>query len=183
MSESDDRDRTAEHGWFKSIWFSAVVGFGLFFLLSGAVVLLSSPSTEQPIAFNHRKHVVDNEMACSDCHQFYEREVFSGLPDAGTCSFCHLDEPQGESAEEEKLRKLLESGAPLEWKPLFRQPPHVFYSHRRHAAVAQIECSVCHGSIGESEAPPSRVRALDMDDCLGCHESQGARAQCTTCHR
>lgn len=183
MSENEEQAGTADQGWFKNIWLSVVVGFGVFFLVSGAVVLLSSPSSEQPIAFNHRKHVVDNEMACSDCHEFYEREAFSGLPDAGSCSFCHAEEPLGTSAEEAKLLELIESGEPIAWKPLFRQPPHVFYSHRRHVAVAQIECSVCHGSIGESEAPPARVKTLDMDDCLGCHESQGARAQCTTCHR
>lgn len=183
MAESDAPNRTAGHRWFKSVWLSTLVGFGVFFLISGAVVLLSSPPVKQPIAFNHSKHVVELEMACSDCHEFYESEAFSGLPDADTCSFCHTEEPQGESAEEAKLAKFLESGEPLEWEPLFRQPPHVFYSHRRHAAVGQIECAVCHGSIAESETPPTRVRVLEMEDCIDCHESQGVRTQCTTCHR
>ncbi len=172
------RDRQAS-GWRKP----AVLGFLSFFILSAAAATLIPPSVVQPIAFNHQKHVVDNDMACSDCHEFYDKETFSGLPDADTCSFCHLGELQGESAEERKLAKLLEDEEPLYWERLFRQPPHVFYSHRRHAAVAQIECEVCHGSIGQSEAPPKRVERLIMDDCLACHEEKGASTECTSCHR
>jgi hypothetical protein len=160
-----------------------VWGLVVFFFLSAAAVSLSPRATEQPLVFNHRKHVVDNEMECSDCHEFYETEAFSGMPDAETCSFCHLDELQGESAEEGRLAALLAEGESLDWGRLFRQPPHVFYSHRRHAAVAQIECEVCHGSIGQSETPPKRVERLIMDDCLTCHEEEGASTECTSCHR
>jgi hypothetical protein len=161
---------------------TAALGFVVFFVLSGAVVNLDPPGSKQPIAFNHQIHVVENGLDCSDCHQYYEEETFSGLPNAETCAFCHI-EPQGESAEEQKLVKLLEEDSPLEWSLLFRQPPHVFYSHRRHAAAAAIECNVCHGSIGESEAPPARVKQLTMEDCQDCHENEGASAECTTCHR
>jgi hypothetical protein len=162
---------------------NAASGFVSFFLLSGAAAILIPSRTEQPIAFNHRKHVVDNEMGCSECHEFYEKETFSGLPSAETCAFCHLDELQGENAEERRLATLLEEGEDLKWEQLFRQPPHVFYSHRRHVGVAQMECTDCHGSIGESETPPKRVKQLTMDDCLDCHEEEEVAAECTTCHR
>ncbi|MFQ5791471.1 MAG: cytochrome c3 family protein [Acidobacteriota bacterium] len=161
---------------------AAALGFLIFFLVSGTVVALWPSRTEQPIAFNHRRHVLENDMACSECHEFYETETFSGLPGVETCAFCH-EEAQGESEEEQKLVKLLEEGTPLEWERLFRQPPHVFYSHRRHVAVAGMECNVCHGSIAESEAPPQRVGRLKMDDCLDCHEKEQVSTECTACHR
>jgi hypothetical protein len=134
------------------------------------------------IEFNHRKHVVENEISCETCHLFVADETFSGLPDGDICSSCHA-EALGKSAEETKLLALLAAGTPLEWKRLFLQPAHVFYSHRRHVAVARIECPVCHQDVGRSAAPPAAVRKLRMEDCIACHEAKGLSAHCTTCHR
>ena len=182
MTEHEGKEEMKPAAKPRWEWKASLLGFIAFFALSGAVVSLRPTPIEQPIAFNHRKHVVENDMACSECHQFYQKESFSGLPTRETCEFCH-EEPVGESAEERRLVDLLGGGGPLEWKPLFQQPPHVFYSHRRHVAVAKLECSVCHGSIGESEAPPSRVTRLTMETCIGCHREQGAATDCTSCHR
>lgn len=163
------------------------LGLAGFFVLSTAALTLgglgpSAADPRQPIAFNHRKHVEENGMDCSECHEFYEKETFSGMPAADLCGFCHA-EAQGESAEEQRLVELLEEGAPLDWKPLYRQPPHVFYSHRRHVAVAEMKCEECHGSFAETERPPARVETLTMDDCVGCHRREGASEDCTACHR
>jgi hypothetical protein len=160
----------------------AIVGFLLFFVASGALVGTRAPTTEQPFPFNHRIHVVDNEMACSECHQYYESEAFSGLPSRATCEFCH-EEPIGEREAEQRFVELLQSGASLDWKPLFVQPAHVYYSHRRHVLAAKMECEQCHEDIGQSERPPTRVRQLTMDDCVHCHEEERVVAECTTCHR
>ncbi len=167
------------------------VGLAAFFLLAGAGttaitlgggVAFLRPPVRQPIAFNHQRHAKELDLACSSCHLTVETESFSGLPDAEVCAFCH-SEPQGKSEEEKKLVQLLKSGAPLVWKPLFRQPPHVYYSHRRHVAVAKIDCVVCHGSIAATTAPPGRVKRLRMEDCLSCHRRSGVSTDCTTCHR
>ena len=136
----------------------------------------------QPIAFNHQKHVKDLDIACSSCHQFFEKEAFSGLPGADTCAACH-SEAQGKSAEEAKLVRLLKAGTPLEWTGLFRQPAHVFYSHRRHVVAAKIECPTCHGLIAASTSPPRRVERLRMQDCLDCHRRSKVSTDCTVCHR
>lgn len=137
---------------------------------------------EQPMAFNHRKHVVDNELACSTCHQFYETETFSGLPDADTCATCH-QERLGKSAEEARLVKMLSNHEPLVWNSLFRQPSHIFYSHRRHVVKAQIKCEGCHGNIAMTTSPPRQVKQLSMSDCIACHERMQVATDCTTCHR
>jgi hypothetical protein len=166
---------------------AAALGFLLFFSMIASVIALRASRgwagpIHQPISFNHRKHVQDNSLECSTCHQFYEKEVFSGLPTAEVCEFCHL-EPQGKSAQELELVRLLKAGAPLDWKPLFRQPPHVYYSHRRHVVTAKLECDTCHGEIGQSVQPPSSVRRLRMQDCIDCHQRRGVATGCTNCHR
>lgn len=171
----------------RSTLASVVLGFFLPFAAVAALLALlprhgASRPVRQPIAFNHRKHVQDNSIECSTCHEFYEKEAFSGLPGAEVCASCHL-EPQGKSEEERKLVRLLQSGARLDWKPLFRQPPHVFYSHRRHVVAAKLDCSICHGGIGKSTQPPSRVRRLRMTDCIDCHRRRAAATECTACHR
>jgi hypothetical protein len=167
------------------------LGFAASFLLAGAGMTaitlgggpaFSRPAVQQPIAFNHLKHTKELDLSCPTCHLTVEKEAFSGLPAAEVCAGCH-SEPQGKSEEEEKLVQLLKDGAPLGWKPLFRQPPHVFYSHRRHVAVAKIDCSVCHGTIAATTAPPGRVKRLRMIDCISCHRRSGASTDCTTCHR
>lgn len=167
-------------GWMTAAFFA-------FLLVTGAGTVWRSRQASaspgaQPIAFNHRKHVKDLELACSTCHASYEKEAFSGLPDAETCGACH-SEPQGKSPEEQKLVALLKSGAPLQWVSLFRQPAHVFYSHRRHVVAAKIDCPVCHGTIAASVAPPRSVRKLRMQDCLDCHRRAGVSTDCTACHR
>ena len=72
---------------------------------------------------------------------------------------------------------------PVVWHSLFRQPPHIFYSHRRHVVTARLKCERCHGDIADSVSPPVRVVRLTMNDCIGCHESRGVATDCTTCHR
>jgi len=167
---------------------AAALGFLVFlFFAGGASMIFRSGRApggpvDQPIAFNHKKHVKDLDLACSTCHAYYEKESFSGIPGSDVCISCHA-EAQGKSDEEAKLVKLLTSGAPLVWKPLFRQPPHVFYSHRRHVVVAKLDCTVCHGAIAETSTPPRRVKRLVMDDCLGCHRQKGVPTDCTACHR
>lgn len=165
------------------VWLPAAASGFLLFLIGSAVPsALRRPEVSQPIAFNHQKHVKDNDLACSTCHESYEKEAFSGLPASEICASCHL-EPQGKSAEEQKLVRLLKAGAPLDWKPLFRQPPHVYYSHRRHVVTAKIDCAACHGGIAQATSPPVRVPRLRMADCIDCHEKRGAPTDCLACHR
>lgn len=178
--------RRPETGASGAVAVAAAAGFVAAFAVVAAVSYLDvrkeQREVSQPIAFNHRVHVEDQELECSMCHPFYESEISSGMPGAETCAMCHL-EPQGESASERTLVAKLQAGEPLEWGRLFRQPPHVFYSHRRHVVVAGIQCEVCHGQIGLSERPPSQAAPMSMEACLDCHEREQASGDCTACHR
>ena len=169
----------------------AVAGFAAAVVLAGGTTTALTlggrqafirPAVRQPISFNHRKHATELDIGCTTCHLTVETEAFAGLPDAEICAGCHL-EPQGKSKEEKKLVEMLKKGTALGWKPLFRQPAHVFYSHRRHVTVAKLHCRVCHGAIADTTAPPARVKRLVMNDCVSCHRRGRVSTDCTACHR
>ncbi len=164
----------------------AIAVFVVCFFAAAAIGFVTgefrTPRVGQPIAFNHRKHVVENQLDCSTCHMFYEKETFSGLPDPDVCTPCHST-PQGKSAEEAKLVKLLQDQKPLVWNSVFREPAHIFFSHRRHVVKAQIKCERCHGNFAQTTSPPASVKKLRMADCIACHEEQNVSVDCTTCHR
>ena len=155
-------------------------------LLGALAVLVAvrrGPTVPQPVAFNHLKHTSDLELACDFCHKYVRSGAHAGLPDAGTCSMCHRA-PQGDSDEAARVTELLEAGDPLRFNKLFRLPDHVFYTHRRHVGIAELECANCHGAIAETERPPERALVrVSMDSCMDCHRERGETLDCNACHR
>jgi len=176
----------AEQDERRAIGRAAIAGFVLAVLVVGgaavAGVRLFSPETVQPIAFDHRLHAVENGIECATCHSSFQQETFAGLPAADVCATCHGGEPLGKSPEEARLAELLKARRPLEWAPLYGEPPHVFFSHRRHVA-AGAACESCHKGMADARAPPLRVARLRMADCLACHRRVGAATDCSACHR
>jgi hypothetical protein len=161
----------------------------LLLVIAAAVTLIAvlaterSPAVPQPIAFNHLKHTGELELACDFCHRYVRTGAHAGLPDAATCSMCHST-PQGESVEAAKLTGLLEAGDPLRFNKLFRLADHVFYTHRRHVGIAELQCADCHGAIADTERPPERpLVQITMDSCMDCHRERGQTLDCNACHR
>lgn len=165
---------------------AAAAGFLVLFFGVGLAAFIHfrrTPAPQvQPVGFNHRLHVEDEGMDCTECHMSVETETFAGLPDAGLCSLCHA-ELLGNGREEQKLVALIQEDEPLVWKSLFREAPHVFFSHRRHVSVAGLDCTVCHGDFAANERPPLSAELIRMQDCIACHEQEGASADCSQCHR
>lgn len=148
-------------------------------------VLLLAACTDpvrQPLGFNHKKHT-EADVECSVCHQHFETAEFSGLPSTGLCMDCH----EGETSTDSEAQKLLKYAANEEnipWQRVYDVPDHVFYSHRRHVVVAEIDCVVCHGAIAELTVPPAYPLVdQTMDWCLDCHAARGATTDCIHCHR
>ncbi len=138
-------------------------------------------AVRQPIAFNHAKHI-ENGLQCTDCHAGAQSEIHATLPGLDTCMNCH-QAALTQSREEAKLRELAAAGKDVAWKPLTQMPPHVFFSHRRHVAVAKLACSECHGAMEKATTPPWRaLRTITMDTCLSCHQQKGVDADCNDCH-
>jgi menaquinone reductase, multiheme cytochrome c subunit len=150
-------------------------------LLDGQA-LPGAPAVEQPILFNHKLHV-DNGASCPDCHTQVLEGMRAGRPSLDTCMGCH-SEAQTKSPEEEKIRQFAKDGREIPWKQVYRLPAHVYFSHRRHAGLAKIQCEVCHGAMAEMTAPPTAPLVVHtMGFCLDCHRRSNASVDCLACHR
>jgi c(7)-type cytochrome triheme protein len=136
----------------------------------------------QPIAFNHSKHIAAG-LECTNCHEGAQTAEHATIPALAVCVACH-ESALTKSPEEAKLRAFAAAGREIPWHPVTHVPAHVYFSHRRHVALAKIECTTCHGEMGKLSAPPSApARRLDMQTCISCHESKQARTDCNDCHR
>lgn len=158
-----------------------VVFFGLgYFLLGRVLPPLSSSS--QPIRFNHALHAA-NGLGCEDCHAGARQQAKATLPGIDTCLNCH-QEAVTKSDEEEKIRAFARAGQEIPWVQLTRVPAHVYFSHRRHVALAGLACADCHGPMETRTEPPRRpFRPVTMAACLQCHEQRKVNNDCNACHR
>lgn len=144
--------------------------------------------TAQPIPFNHRIHTVENALDCDTCHEGVFKRPIAGLPRVEVCMGCHESDITTNPAAEPHiatLRRHAKMGKEIPWVRLYVLPRTVYYSHRRHTAIAKLECPTCHGDIGRSEKPPERpiAQTLEMKGCIRCHERSGAQNDCAWCHR
>lgn len=170
-------------GFARTRWAYVVPGMVLIVAMGIAVVVKGTPPVPQPVAFNHLKHTQELGLNCEFCHVYVKKGAHAGLPDAQTCSLCHTS-PQGTSAEAARVTTLIAQGDPLTFNKLFQLEPHVFYTHRRHVGIAELDCENCHGNIADSERPPDRALLnVDMDFCMACHREQGQTLDCNACHR
>lgn len=137
----------------------------------------------QPVAFNHLKHTQELGLNCEFCHMYVRSGAHAGLPDAATCSACHGTR-LGTSAEAAKVTALIEADDPIRFNKLFRLSDHVYYTHRRHVGIAEVQCETCHGAIAETQRPPERpLVSVTMDFCMDCHREQGQSLDCNACHK
>jgi hypothetical protein len=150
-------------------------------LLSLLIGLGLGSKTDQPILFNHKKHLTQG-MECDTCHRYFKTQNFSGMPAVAICLECHQD-PVTESKEEEKIREFNRRKEEVPWKRLYEQPDHVFFSHRRHVVLGKMECRNCHGDIGQSERPASKPWVnMTMNWCMDCHAKKKVTNDCLACH-
>lgn len=150
---------------------------------AGGVLSLTSTPVDQPIAFNHRLHVTDLGAECTDCHLYARTGVRATIPNFQACGVCH-EVALGETQQEAVLIEHVESQTPIPWRKVYWLPEHVYFSHRRHTALAEIDCQVCHGAMKEREAPLSRrLVEISMEWCINCHQQRGASNDCISCHR
>lgn len=152
-------------------------------MLALLLVAGCSRPVDQPIAYNHKVHVADEEMKCQECHVRVEDAAQATLPALGACEDCHL-EAQGESPEEAKVVQAVNDASPIGWKRVYWVRDHVFFSHRRHVKVAEIPCADCHGEVRERTHPfTTATPPVSMARCIACHRAKRASTDCAACHR
>jgi hypothetical protein len=221
--------------WLPS-WLSANqvnAGFrGVIFLLIGFVAALIIgwvvfpmvlySSQPQPLQFNHALHMdpavvvgIEGETErdrCLYCHEFGSDGVFLGVPTLYTCTGCHTDPemPMGDSPEEMRfLTEFVAEDKEVPWLRYYRQPDCVYFPHVAHVKMADMDCTVCHGSHGETTSLPdykfNRLTGysvkiwgesisgykkntwdrMKMSDCAECHTEYGLEQNnaCFVCHK
>ena len=160
----------------------AIVAILVLTVMGVAAARFARPSVDQPLAFSHRLHVTDLGSECTDCHLYAESGVRATIPNLETCSVCH-EEAQTDSADEARLVEYIQAGESIPWLKVYRVPDHVYFSHRRHTAIAGIECSECHGVMEEQDLPVSQPAVrITMNGCMDCHDDMGASNDCLLCH-
>ena len=219
MSTTEEKDQAVAEGeqegkvkeqpgtWRFLIPLAAfAVGF-VSHLFAGWVIFppLLYSEKHQPIDFSHKIHQEAVDEGCESCHYFREDGSFSGIPKLENCVECH-EEPMGDNREEAKLiKEYIEPGKEIPWLIYACQPQCVFFSHAAHVKGAEIDCTTCHGHIGESEhlrvyeenrftgysrniwgknmagLKKNTWDRMKMDDCAECHkEATGKKTSVQT---
>lgn len=164
-----------------------LVVIGLFVVAATFLIqaIGSSPAPiVQPIAFNHQIHIEGEGLECTDCHPHVEELPSASIPPVSVCEDCHSDEPLTESEEELRLLRFVDEGLEIPWVRIYSVPSHVYFSHRRHVVLGEIECMTCHGDVPLLTAPPpGPLTPLTMDWCMDCHYEQKVTNDCLACHR
>ena len=161
---------------------SFVIIFGIFVSIFWAKDNSQGQSV-QPIAYNHKIHIEEVGFACQDCHVNVEDHARASIPNIEICKDCH-DDMDVENTEERKVAEHVDSDTKIGWVQIHTVPDFVYFSHRRHVKLAQIECETCHGEVSKMETPFVKPFAsIKMSWCVDCHEQRGVTNDCYACHR
>jgi Cytochrome c7 and related cytochrome c/Class III cytochrome C family len=130
--------------------------------------------------FSHVKH---QKLSCEVCHQGVRSQANGTIPTAGLCARCHNTSPDNTAVGLEIWRTAKKDDSRL-WPVSYRLPKHVYFSHRRHVAIANLECVVCHGNMTVQNVPVvSPLKTLNMNSCIDCHRRKQVVDDCAQCHR
>ena len=155
-----------------------VIGILIIFSTTGANV-----ENIQPIRYNHKLHIESVELICSDCHIYVESMPSASIPNISICGDCHSEDPITDSTEELKLIKYIKEQVQIPWQKIYSIPDHVYFSHRRHVSIGELECSECHGHIEEMTEPiSSQAWIPSMENCIDCHNERKITRDCLACH-
>jgi len=139
----------------------------------------------QPIEFDHWQHVTKADgptLECTFCHENVDKSSHATIPNIDTCMGCH-ESTLTESPQVQKLAGYAERKEQPPWRRVYWIEPeaNAFYTHKPHIR-AGIDCTTCHGKIGEMHRV-QRVVNQTMGWCMDCHRSQNVSVDCYVCHR
>lgn len=129
-------------------------------------VLAQYQPIEQPIPFDHRHHVVDDNIDCRYCHTTAENGASAGYPSTELCMGCH-NQIWNDSPLLEPVRESYYADVPIRWERVHRLPDFVYFNHAVHVNNG-IGCESCHGRV-DRMARIYQVEPLTMGWCLDCH--------------
>jgi hypothetical protein len=178
-------------------------------IVSALFVALSTQQAyaeEQPIAFSHKLHTVQNGIPCQYCHLYARRSFSSGVPPVSTCIGCHGPQEQKlvkpESVEVNKMRDYWASGKPIPWVKIHDIPDFVRFPHKEHINADSNRLVNDAGAGCDIENAPRNLECIlaqfrtgGDERCLACHgdlrqmdvvkqvdENFGRMGWCMECH-
>jgi hypothetical protein len=119
------------------------------------------------IVFPHEYHIVEEELACSECHTGVEASVSLEtrlLPGMDVCAACHEDDTEDGDCSLCHVNP----DEPLSYEET--QPLKIRdFSHQFHLGKGKT-CRDCHGAVWQDDGttPP---RSWEQEDCRRCHLS------------
>jgi hypothetical protein len=131
---------------------------------------------EQPVQFDHRHHVVDDQIDCIYCHSGAETSALAGVPATDVCMGCHA-QIWNTSPLLEVVRRSYFSGQPIAWQRVHRLPDFVYFNHGVHVRRG-VGCASCHGRVDQMPRV-YQVAPLSMSWCLDCHRRAEAATSLT----
>ena len=144
---------------------------------------IPGPPVAQPVAYSHKTHAALG-LKCLNCHTIptnAQGESFQAtFPKEAFCMNCHTS-IKAESAEIRKLAAYAAKKTPVPWNRVYRLPDIVWFSHGVHVRDAKVECSVCHGEVGQRDVV-FQEKSIAMKACMECHAAHQAPNGCDFCH-
>lgn len=125
-------------------------------------------AVDQPVEFDHRHHVIDDEIDCLYCHSGAEVSDYAGVPSSELCMGCH-SQIWNESPLLETVRRSYFSGKAIPWNRVHDLPDFVYFNHAVHVRGG-VGCVACHGRVDQM-ARVYKVAPLNMGWCLDCHQN------------
>jgi hypothetical protein len=171
--------------------------------------LIMFSGQEQPIRFDHKLHVEDQSMSCSDCHSMRADGTYAGLPTVESCETCHAEVIGSDPDEARFVAEYVQTGREVPWLVYQKQPDNVFFSHAAHSLENCATCHEayekendvcvsCHPNVATSDSNPvyreNRLTGyssmtMKMSECESCHavhmqtEQTAASNACFVCHK
>jgi c(7)-type cytochrome triheme protein len=128
------------------------------------------------IKFSHKFHVVEQSVACADCHinasksTSAEDKLFGDHTSCQTChqeqidnncEFCHVDKDNPVAFENPKRE--------------------IMFSHEKHVSMQNVNCETCHKGLSEVDYSSDK-NMPNMETCNTCHNNTKASNICENCH-
>jgi hypothetical protein len=167
--------------WSNSLfpWTVALIGFGSVAALASAWAFVRGPLNTgvgaaqlQPVAFDHRHHVLDVGIDCRYCHYTVESGANAGVPATQVCMNCHA-QVWPAATETDEVRASYFDDRPIVWERVTALPDHVYFNHSIHVGRG-VGCVTCHGRV-DLMTRVSKAEPLNMDWCINCHRAPESR--------
>jgi hypothetical protein len=139
-----------------------------------------APAPDQPVIFNHKKHIAEAKMTCNDCHEPSRNGSTLAMPQPAKCMLCHVaiatDKP-----DIKRIADAVRNNQVLQWVRVYQVPSFVTFSHKVHTSSG-AQCDDCHGPVAQRDAI-ALEKDISMGGCISCHSQKAAPTSCDACHQ